>query len=203
MCPWSPSAGLGLSNGYQDAPFVYSVYYLGFTIIAVLLFQHRLRSWHPSVHGVVPILTVLGLIAGFTLVVLPALPEIDLTLAPLDPPEFMFADAVCYIPKSFEILFQQVLILTIVLIFHAFRWQTLQLGLLTAARFGLFHLTLIFNNVTVLYVARYTIAAICFGVVVPNVMLAMRNGATLSYGLHCGFYVADNILTHFIMAVPP
>lgn len=194
---------LGLSNGYEDAPFVYSAYYLGFTILAALLFQHRLRKWHPLAHGVLPILAVFGMIAVFTLIVLPALPEIDVSLAPLDPPEFMFADAMYYVPKSFEILFQQVLILTIVLIFHALGWQILQVGLLTAALFGLFHVSLIFNDATPLYVARFTIAAICFGAVVPSLMLTLRNGATLSFGLHWGFYVADNIFTHFILSSPP
>ncbi|KQB97707.1 hypothetical protein AL073_01850 [Loktanella sp. 1ANDIMAR09] len=191
---------LGLSNGYLDAPFVYSAYYLGFAILAVLMFQHRLRTWQPLAHGVFPILAVIGMISVFTLIVLPALPEIDMSLAPLDPPEFMFADAIYYVPKSFEILFQQVLILTIVLLFSAFGWPTLHVGFLTAILFGLFHLSLIFNGATSFYVARFTIAAICFGAVVPNLMLATRNGATLSYGLHWGFYVADNIFTHFMLS---
>ncbi|MCB1407986.1 MAG: hypothetical protein KDK01_17455 [Rhodobacteraceae bacterium] len=194
---------LDLTIGYQDAPFVYSAYYLGFTIAAALLFRHRLRSWRPPVHGVLPILAVFGMIAGFTLGVLPVLPQIDPTLAPSNPPEFMFADAIYYIPKSFEILFQQALILTIVLVLSAFGWQTLHLGFLTAALFGLFHLSLIFNGATSFYVARFTIAATCFGAVVPSLLMATRNGATLSYGLHWGFYVADAIFTHFALSSAP
>jgi hypothetical protein len=190
----------GLSNGYKDAPFLYSAYYLGFTILAALLFQHCLRKWQPLAHGVFPILAVSGLRAICTRIVLPALPDIDLSIAPLDPPEFMFANAVYYVPKSFEILFQQVLILTIVLLFSAFGWQTSQVGILTAILFGLFHLSLIFNDVTAFYVARFTIAAICFGAIVPSLMLATRNGATLSYGLHWGFYVVDNIFTHLMLS---
>ncbi len=81
-----------------------------------------------------------------------------------------------------------------------FGWQTLQIGILTAILFGLFHLSLVFNDATAFYVARFTIAAICFGAVVPSLMLATRNGATLSYGLHWGFYVADNIFTHFMLS---
>ncbi|MBU2992639.1 hypothetical protein Q4555_04485 [Octadecabacter sp. 1_MG-2023] len=190
----------GLPNGYKDAPLLFSAYYLGFTVLAALLFQHRLRKWQPLAHGVLPILAVIGMMAVFTLVVLPALPEIDLSIAPLDPPEFVFANAVYYVPKSFEILFQQVLILTIVLLFSALGWQTPQIGVLTAILFGLFHLSLIFNDVTAFYVARFTIAAICFGAIVPSLMLATHNGATLSYGLHWGFYVADNIFTHLILS---
>jgi hypothetical protein len=91
---------LGLSNGYQDAALLYSAYYLGFTVLAALVFKHRLRAWHPPAHGVLPILAVLGMIAVFTLVVLPALPEIDLSLAPSEPPKFMFADAMYYVAKS-------------------------------------------------------------------------------------------------------
>jgi hypothetical protein len=189
----------GLSNGYKDAPLLYSAYYLGFTVLAALLFQHRLRKWKPLAHGVLPILALIGMMAVSILVVLPALPEIDMSIAPLDPPEFMFANAVYYVPKSFEILFQQILILTIVLLFSALGWQTSQVGVLTAILFGLFHLSLLFNVVSAFYVSRFTIAAICFGAVVPSLMLAMRNGVTLSYGLHWGFYVADNIFTHFML----
>lgn len=191
---------LGLSNGYMDAPVLYSAYYLCFTGLAALLFRHRLRAWQPLAHGVLPVLAVLGMIAGFTLVVLPNLPDIDLTLAPSDPPEFMFADAMYYVAKSFEILFQQLLILTLVLIFFSFGWQILHVGILVAALFGLFHLSLIFNGATGFYVARFTIAATCFGAVVPSLLLATRSGATLSYGLHWGFYVADNIFTHFMLS---
>lgn len=193
---------LALSNGYLDAPLLYAGYYLGFTALAALLFRHRLRAWQPSAHGALPVLAVLGMIAAFTLAVLPVLPEIDLSLAPSDPPEFMFADAMYYVAKSFEILFQQVLILTLVLVFYGLGWPVLQVGMLTAALFGLFHLSLILGGATPFYVARFTIAATCFGAVVPSLLLATRNGATLSYGLHWGFYIADNIFTHFVLGSP-
>lgn len=193
---------LGLANGYRNAPLTYSAYYLGFTMLAVLLFRHRLRDWSPPAHNALPIFTVLAMIAAFTLIILPALPEIDLSLAPSDPPEFMFANALYYVAKSFEILFQQALILTLVLLFHSFGWKIFQVSALIAALFGLFHLSLIFNGATGFYVARFTIAAICFGAVAPSLLLATRNGATLSYGLHWGFYVADNIFTHFMLSSP-
>jgi len=152
-----------LSNGYLEAPFLYSAYYLGFTLAAVLLFWQRLQNWQPLAHGARPVIVVIGMIAMFTILVLPALPEIDVSLAPSNPPEFMFAGAAYYIPKTVEILFQQVLILTIVLVFVSFGWPVFQISLLTAALFGLFHLALIFNGATSFYVARFTIAATCFG----------------------------------------
>ncbi|MEF3047832.1 hypothetical protein [Pseudotabrizicola sp. L79] len=195
--------GLGLSNGYQEAPVLYSAYYLGFSIAAVLLFRHRLRLWHPLAHGALPVVVVLVMIAVFTLAVLPSLPEIDLTLAPSNPPEFMFADGRYYVPKTFEILFQQILILTIVLVLQSFGWPILRIGMLTAALFGLFHLSLILGGATSFYVARFTIAATCFGAVVPGLQLATRNGATLSFGLHWGFYIADNIFTHVVLSSAP
>ena len=191
---------MGLEIGYRDAPLIYSAYYLGFTLLAVLLFRHRIRDWTPPTHGISPVLAVLAMIVVFTLGILPILPEIDLSLAPRDPPEFMFADAMYYVAKSFEILFQQTLILTLVLLFHSFGWKTLQVGMLTAALFGLFHLSLIFNGATGFYVARFTIAATCFGAVVPSLFLTTRNGATLSYGLHWSFYIGDNIFTHFMLS---
>ncbi|WP_460275842.1 hypothetical protein [Celeribacter sp. ULVN23_4] len=192
---------MGLDVGYRDAPLIYSAYYLGFTALACLLFRHRLRDWSPLAHSMLPVIAVLAMIAVFTLGILPNLPEIDLSLAPRNPPEFMFANAMYYVAKSFEILFQQALILTLVLLFRSFGWNTLQVGMLTAALFGLFHLSLVFNGATSFYVARFMIAATCFGAVVPSLLLATRNGATLSYGLHWGFYVVDNIFTHFMLSL--
>lgn len=170
--------------------------------MAARLFWHRLRAWQPAVHGVLPVLAVFCMIAGFNLVILPILPAIDLSLAPSDPPEFMSADAMYYVAKSFEILFQQFLILALVLLLYSFGWRILEVSLLMAALFGLFHLSLIFNGATGFYVARFTIAATCFGAVVPSLLLSTRNGATLSYGFHWGFYIADNIFTHFMLSSP-
>lgn len=194
---------LGLSNGYQDAPFIYSTYYLDFTTLATMLFWFRLRMWRPPAHSLFPMLAVFGMIAVFTLGILPGLPEIDPSLAPRDPPEFMFADATYYIAKSFEIDFQQALILTLVLVLHSFGWQTLFVGLITATLFGLPHLLLILNGATPFFVARFTIAATCFGAVVPSLMVSTRNGATFAYGLHWAFYVVDNIFTHLMLSSQP
>lgn len=190
----------GLSNGYKEAPFTYAAYYLGFSVLAAILFRHRLRAWHTPAHSGLPILAVLGMIAVFTLGVLPNLPKIDMSHAPLEPPEFMFANALYYFAKSFEILFQQALILTLVLVFSSFGWRMLRIELVTALLFGLFHFTLIFDGFTGFYVARFTIAATCFGAIVPTLMLSTRNGVTLSYALHWGFYAVDNVFTHLMLS---
>ena len=56
--------------------------------------------------ALIPILAAFGLFAVY---ILPLLPTVSELRAPPNPPEFMFATAWYYLPKSADILFQQVL----------------------------------------------------------------------------------------------
>ena len=133
-------------------------------------------------------LALLPILAGFALFVvyiLPLLPDVSELRAPANPPEFMFASAWYYFPKSADILFQQVLVAA--LIFAAFRagfrLATVSVGMELA--FGLFHLGLAFDGFTPLYVARFTLAALLFGALLPYLHLRVRNGFRWAYWGHC------------------
>jgi len=196
----------GLESGYDGAPIRFTAYYLGWAVLAAWLFRslfgevlHRDRLIREGL-TLLPILAVFGLFAVY---VLPLLPSVSEVRAPSNPPEFMFASAWYYLPKSAEILFQQVLVAA--LIFTGWR-AGLGLGVLslgTAVAFGLFHLGLAFDGFIWLYVARFTLAATLFGALLPWLYLRVRSGFRNAYSLHWSFYAADAILTHFLLAAPP
>ncbi len=103
-----------------------------------------------------------------------------------------------FLPKSAEILFQQVLITTLIAGFHRIGLPLRTTAILIAPGFGAVHLSLAFEGKNTFYVSRYTIAATTFGFVAPYLQSRRRNGFVLSYGLHRSFYAADLTVAHFI-----
>ncbi|MEP3596645.1 hypothetical protein [Parvibaculum sp.] len=104
--------------------------------------------------------------------ILPLLPDVSVERAPPNPPEFMFASAWYYLPKSADILFQQILVAAVVL--GAARAK-IGLGVISVGMAALFdgvHLLLILDEFTPLYVARFTIAATIFGFAIPYSLLS-------------------------------
>ncbi|MBM2576353.1 hypothetical protein JQC91_08540 [Jannaschia sp. Os4] len=198
--------GLDLSNGYDEAPVLFAAYYLAWAGAALALlrgaFPDRLTRANAAAQtrALAPILLAYG---AFVTFVLPLLPDVSMLRAPRDPPEFMFASAWYYLPKSADILFQQVLIAAMVRRCDAARLRLRAISLLMALLFGGFHLTLALDGFTPLYVARFTLAAALFGVVVPRLYLRTRHGFRWAYGLHWGWYALDATITHLVLAVPP
>ncbi|UYV37740.1 hypothetical protein N4R57_01060 [Rhodobacteraceae bacterium D3-12] len=199
-------SALALESGYDDAPILFAAFYLAWSGAALLLFRPSL-SPHISprrlIGHAIALAPVLLAYAGFVVFVLPLLPPVSTLRAPANPPEFMFASAWYYLPKSIDILFQQILVAALVLNAARARFSLPAISLGMAVLFGGFHLTLIFDGFTSLYVARFTLAATAFGLLIPFLYLRLRNGFRWAYGLHWSFYALDAVVTHLLLAVPP
>ncbi|SNS46208.1 hypothetical protein [Antarctobacter heliothermus] len=199
-------ASLGLDSGYDGAPVLFTAYYLGWAALALWLFRslitETLDARTVAREGLVmiPILTVF---AVFVVYGLPLLPNVSEFRAPSEPPEFMFASAWYYLPKSADILFQQVLAAALILTAARAGYGLRGIAVGMALAFGGFHLLLAFDGFTATYVTRFTISAILFGALLPYLYLRVRAGYRWAYGLHWGFYALDATLTHFILAAPP
>ncbi|WGW04117.1 hypothetical protein [Tropicibacter oceani] len=197
---------LGLENGYDGAPILFTGYYLGWAGVAAWLFRSLFNDVLDRDRLTREGLALLPILAGFAVFVvyvLPLLPKVSEVRAPANPPEFMFASAWYYLPKSADILFQQVLISALILtgVRAGLGLGAMSLGM--AATFGLFHLGLAFDGFLWLYVARFTLAATLFGALLPYLYLRMRSGFRWAYSLHWSFYAADAVLTHLLLAAPP
>jgi hypothetical protein len=106
------------------------------------------------------------------------------------------------VPKSADILFQQVLVAALISTASraGFGLRAVSAGM--AVAFGLFHLLLALDGFTPFYVARFTIAATLFGALLPYLYLRVRGGFRWAYSLHWSFYAADAALTHVLLAAP-
>ena len=196
---------LGLESGYNDAPAVFAAYYLIWTGLAALWFRqvladnlmrHRILA---HARAMVPVMAVFAL---FVAVVLPSLPPVSVWRAPSDPPEFMFASGWYYLPKSADILFQQVLVASMIYTAAQSNLSIRSIAMGMALMFGGFHILLALDGFLPLYVARFTIAATLFGLIAPYLYLRLKHGFRWAYGLHWSFYALDAAITHFALAVP-
>ncbi|QCO57397.1 hypothetical protein EOK75_16915 (plasmid) [Pseudorhodobacter turbinis] len=199
-------ATLGLESGYDNAPVLFAAYYLGWAALTLWLFRTLITtSLNQSTlarEGVM----LLPVLAGFALFVvygLPLLPKVSILRAPFDPPEFMFASAWYYLPKSADILFQQTLAAGIILTAARSGYRLLPITIGMAMAFGGFHLLLAFDGFTPTYVFRFTLSATLFGALLPYLYLHARHGFRWAYALHWGYYALDATVTHFILAAPP
>lgn len=197
---------LGLESGYNEAPFAFAAYYMIWTGLAVLWFRQVLagslvrRKIVAHAIAMAPLMLVFAI---FVAVVLPSLPPVSVWRAPSDPPEFMFASGWYYLPKSADILFQQVLVASMIYTAAQSKLRLMTISIGMGLMFGGFHLLLALDGFLPLYVARFTTAASLFGLVVPYLYLRLKHGFRWAYALHWSFYAFDAAATHLILAVPP
>ena len=193
---------LDVEIGYNEAPFIYGAYYAVWSALVLWIFRPSLVTRHGVrfnyEHSIWTVL-ILTMMAGFLLVILPRLPETSWTRAET-PVEFFYANSWYFIPKSIEIVFQQILIAALVFALSDYQLKMSKLSLVTATLFGAFHLTLALAYDNPLYVLRYAIAATLFGAIVPYLILRVRNGFFASYAIHCGYYAVDITLIHHFFA---
>lgn len=188
--------------GYNDEPVFFTLYYAGWAGIVFLVFRRSFESWaslypRPEHLGYAAVMAVV--FAGFAMLVLPRLPETEWTFSEA-PVEFFWANSWYFLPKSLEILFQQLLIAALILALHALHLQFWRISLLVAVLFGGFHLSMALSYPNPVYVLRYSIAATIFGAMVPYFILRMRYGFFVSYAVHWGYYALDIALIHFVFA---
>lgn len=196
---------LGLPHGYNDAPWLLSVYYGFWALLVYWLFRSDFSRWtrlrSPGEDPFAPVL-LLVCFAAFSLKILPRLPTPE---PPQGVPvaDIVFAQSWYFVPKTFEVLLQQILLTALVFELQALKIGLARMTLLIAALFGGFHLSLALTEATDFYVARYTVAATLYGLVFPYLILHKRNGFILAFGLHWGFYAFDTTMGHFAFAAPP
>lgn len=191
---------LGTDNGYNDAPLLFALFYAAACLIPIVLYRQSYLDW--SARNLPPAdywpgVLMAVLFAAFAVFILGLLPDIDWT-APEPLPDLLAATPWYFLPKSAEILFQQVLITTLIVGFYHLGLPLRTSALVIATVFGAVHLSLAFEGKDAFYVARYTVAATAFGLVAPWLQSRWRNGFALSYGLHWSFYAVDVTIAHFV-----
>ncbi|MEX0852918.1 MAG: hypothetical protein WD036_06505 [Bauldia sp.] len=135
----------------------------------------------------------------FAAYVIPALPTIDWR-EKWNPPEIVGVTQSYFLPKSVDILFQQLLIVALVLAFADRKYNIRRISLYCAILFGSMHILLAFGGVPFGYVVRFAISAAAFGLFFPYLILRAHNGLAYSYIVHWIYYAISVVIPHIFLA---
>jgi hypothetical protein len=133
--------------------------------------------------------------ALFAAYVLPFLPSVKWT-QPWSPPEIRVATPWYFLPKSIEILFQQLLIVALVLLLSARQCSIRKIAICCGILFGGMHVLLLFGGTPVRYAIRFTAAATAFGFAFPYLLLRVRNGIAYAYVVQWLYYAITVAMPH-------
>lgn len=199
-----PTFGQKLS--YNDGPVGAALYYFFWSGVAVIMFWPLYETW-PRYAGwgtfenrvrsiaIWSFLFACGvLFAGY---VLPSLPPFSFRDG-LNPPELPLASPWYFLPKSIDILFQQLLVVALVLALSAAKYSLRKISILCATLFGGVHILLAFADVPWGYVARFATLATIFGFMFPYFILRVPNGFAYSYLMHWGYYALTIIVARIV-----
>ncbi|MEX1083493.1 MAG: hypothetical protein WEC82_04160 [Xanthobacteraceae bacterium] len=200
---------LGLQVSYNDGPVAITLYYVfwvGFAVITFWplyaiwplygkwsTFENRLTSY------VVWSISFAGCIL-FAAYVLPLLPPTDWT-QPWKPPEVRMATPWYFLPKSIEILYQQLLIVALVLALAARKYSLRRISVYCALAFGAAHVLLAFGGAPLPYVTRFSLSAAAFGFMFPYLILRVPNGLAYSYVVHWAYYALTVAMAHIVQGL--
>ncbi len=195
---------LGGNLTYTNSPLIITFYYLFWIFITLSAFWNIYIEWDIIKNEVVTyafVLFVLGFIVTYFIFILPLFPAVSWSATWKPPSELVYADGWYFLPKSAEIILQQLLIAALAFSFYNSKFSTKTTCMLCAGLFGSAHLLLVFGGPSFLYVSTFTFFATIAGFVFPYLILKVKNGFMYSYMLHWTFYAAIVVLAHTIFKI--
>ena len=199
---------LDVQPNYNHGPVAITLYYAFWVGIAVITFWPLYGTW--SLYGrwttfqnrltsyVVWSLSFAGCVL-FAAYALPNLPSVHWKES-WTPPEMVVATPWYFLPKSIEILFQQLLVVALVLTLSVQQYSLRRISVYSAVLFGGAHIFLAFGGVPIGYVIRFMLAAAAFGFVFPYLLLRVPNGLAYSYVVHWLYYALSAIMPHIFLS---
>jgi hypothetical protein len=193
---------LGHKTVYNDGPIaatLYYVFWVGIAVIAcwpVYATWPRYANWATFENRLTSIIVWSLAFVGavlFVAYVLPALPQFNWRET-WDPPELPVATPWYFLPKSIEILLQQLLVVSLVLTLAAEKYSLRSISLYSAALFGGAHILLAFGDAPWGYVIRFATLAAIFGLAFPYLILRVPNGFAYSYAVHWAYYAMTVVM---------
>lgn len=199
---------LGVEPSYNASPVAVSGYFAAWWLLAGAVFRKTYAEWsyyarwpafERHVASYIAWLTALVLPLVFVLLVLPALPDAGWMQA-WTPPEIRLAKASYFLPKAADIVFQQLLIVALVVSLAAHIRSRANVTALSASFFGGAHVLLLFGDVPLGYALRYMVAGALFGLLFPHLVLRVRGGLAYSYLVQWAFYATTAVMPHVFAA---
>lgn len=177
---------------YNSAPIVIAGYFLLWALISTLYFWNLLKknvakNYHIWVYGILSLgsaALIWGLLYLFSFLPIQQGPNLSAYT------DILFATPWYFLPKSIEILVQQILITVLVLEFYS-RFNSLkETAVSYAICFGGAHILLFsINGAPTLYALMMTVGSVLSALVFPYLILRVRRGFVYSYMIHLVFYI--------------
>ncbi len=193
---------LGVTPDYNASGMAVALFYSYWVGLSVILFWQVYATWAqharwstfelPAFSASVWTVFFVGAV-GFVAWVMPKLPPFD-AQGRENPPALPQADPWYFLPKSVDILFQQLLVVALVLTLAAQGRSMRRISVTCGLLFGASHVLLLLGGAPVGYVVRFTVLATLFGLFFPWFLLRVRNGLAYSYMMHWAFYAAVVII---------
>lgn len=181
---------LGVEDGLNDAPAFYAAFYAAWTALAFLAFRRSHFDWltAETLHRhLPPAILVAVVLFGIAAIGLPSLPGLPFG-SPDGPPHPFEMTSAYFLPKSAEILLQQLLIAAMTIELKFRQLSDVKVATLVGLLFGGAHMmwAVIYPEPVILL--RLTFAALLLGTLAPWLMLRLRGGFLVSYTVHWALY---------------
>lgn len=189
---------------YNANPILITGYYFFWIFITLSAFWNIYIKWQMFKNEVVTyisVLMVVGFIATYLIYVLPLFPTISWSADWRPPSELAFASGWYFMPKSAEIILQQLLISALAFSFYNSKFSLKTTCMWCAGLFGSAHLLLVFGGPSLLYISVFTFSATIAGFIFPYLILKVKNGFMYSYMLHWTFYAAIILIAHTLFKI--
>lgn len=192
-----PSLGIQLS--YNLAPMAIAAYFLAWAVVSIVAFRDVFKKWHTKKSQI-------WIYAGLSLVfaalvwgllnILNTLPILDgPVLAPYT--DLLFATPWYFLPKSADILLQQILITVFILEFNAYFHSLKSVSIVYAVLFGSAHIILFSaSGAPTPYAVLMTVGAVLTAFIFPFIILRIRGGFFLTYVIHLFLYILLAMAMH-------
>jgi hypothetical protein len=190
---------LGIGTDYNANPMPVATFYLFWSGLAAIVFWPLYSRWNAN--GPWPTLqnrilaaaiwtATFAAILAFLHLGLPALPIATWPADLGDPPDLLMAAPAYFFPKTVEIVFQQLLVLAMIVSLSIDGLPLRTISLFAALLFGGMHILLAFSGIPPRAVIMFIVASTAFGLILPRLILKTRFGLAAAFALHWTFYAA-------------
>jgi hypothetical protein len=189
----------GIGTDYNLNPMPVATFYLFWAGLAAIVFWPLYSRWNangpwPSLRNRVLAATIWTAIFTCILTFLHwGLPALPLATWPADQgeaPALLIATPAYFFPKTAEILFQQMLVLAMIVSLSLDGLPLRTVAWFSALLFGGMHLLLVFSGIPPRAVLMFIVASSLFGAILPRLILQTRFGIAAAFSLHWTFYAA-------------
>jgi hypothetical protein len=190
---------LGIGNDYNRNPMPVATFYLFWCGLAAIVFWPLYGRWNaegpwPTARNRVLAASIwtgiFAFILAFLLWGLPALPLATWPAELGEAPDLLMATPAYFFPKTAEILFQQLLVLAMIVSLSIDGLPLRTVAVFSALLFGGMHVLLAFSGVPPRAVLMFIVGSTLFGAMLPRLILQTRFGIAASFCLHWAFYAA-------------